>query len=125
MRKLATAMLGALALSGLALGSAVAADKKVEKATKEVAIKVLSDDAKVRVFEATYVPGSGNSSPPASSTRVVRAIKPGQLTRIYPDGKTEVVNWKAGMVQVLGPGPAYTTKNTGKSVLQLYVVVVK
>jgi len=119
MRRLVTASLSAaaLVLSGLMAGAALGQDK--------VSIKVLSEDAKVRVFEATYAPGAENPSPPSSTTRVVRALTAGTLERRYADGKKETVNWKPGMVQVLPPSGAYTTKNVGKTKLQLYVVAVK
>src|SRR6266850_5955654 len=119
MRRLVTASLSAaaLVLSGLMANAALAQDK--------VAIKVLSEDAKVRVFEATYAPGAENPSPPSSTTRVVRALTAGTLERRYADGKKEKVDWKPGMVQVLPPSGAYTTKNVGKTKLQLYVVAVK
>ena len=61
----------------------------------------------------------------ACRQRVVRALTAGTLERRYADGKKETVNWKPGMVQVLPPSGAYTTKNVGKTKLQLYVVAVK
>ena len=123
MKKLAIAMLGALALSGLVMGSAVAQDKK---AAPKVAVKEIANNEKVRVFETTYAPGAENDAPPASATRVVRVLKGGELTRIYADGKKEKLDYsKVGSVHVFGPSPAYTTKNTGKTTLQLYVVVAK
>ena len=72
-----------------------------------------------------YAPGAENPSPPSTTTRVVRALTAGTLERRYADGKKETVNWKPGMVQVLPPSGAYTTKNVGKTKLQLYVVAVK
>src|SRR5438309_1689279 len=83
MRRLVTASLSAaaLVLSGLMADAALSQDK--------VSIKVLSENDKVRVFEATYAPGAENPSPP------------------------------------LPPSGAYTTKNVGKTKLQLYVVAVK
>ena len=119
MRSFVTASLSAAAfvISGLMAGTALAQDK--------VAIKVLSEDAKVRVFEATYAPGAENPSPPSSTTRVVRALTAGTLERRYADGKKDTVNWKPGMVQVLPPSGAYTTKNVGNTELKLYVVAVK
>ena len=125
MKHLATAALGALAISGLMMGGAIAQDRKMDKAAPKVAIKVISENDKVRVFESTYAPGAENPSPPSSNIRVVRALKAGQLQRIYADGKKETTDWKPGMVQVLMPSGAYTTKNVGKTTLQLYVVVVK
>ena len=119
MRRLVTASLSAAAFvfSGLMAGAALSQDK--------VSIKVLSENDKVRVFEATYAPGAENPSPPSSTTRVVRALTAGTLERRYADGKKETVNWKPGMVLVLPPSGAYTTKNVGKTKLQLYVVSVK
>jgi len=127
MRRLVTASLSAAALvfSGLMADAALSQDKKAEKAASKVSIKVLSENDKVRVFEATYAPGAENPSPPSSTTRVVRALTAGTLERRYADGKKETVNWKPGMVQVLPPSGAYTTKNVGKTKLQLYVVAVK
>ena len=127
MRKLVIASLGALAfaLSGLIVNGAIAQHKKAGKAASQVQIKVISENDKVRVFEATYVPGAENPSPPSSATRVVRALTAGTLERRYADGKIDKVDWKPGMVQVLPPSGAYTTKNVGKTKLQLYVVAVK
>jgi len=45
--------------------------------------------------------------------------------RRYADGKKETVAWKAGMVQVVPPSGAYTTKNIGKTEIRLYVVQLK
>jgi len=115
----------AVMLAGAAAIPAVAQDKKAEKAAPQVQIKVLSENDKVRVFEATYEPGAENPSPPSSTTRVVRALTAGSLERRYADGKKEKVDWKPGMVQVLPPSGAYTTKNVGNTKLQLYVVAVK
>ena len=127
MKALVTAALSAAAFlfSGLMIDGAVAQDKKADKAASQVVIKVLSENDKVRVFEATYAPGAENPSPPSSTTRVVRALTAGTLERRYADGKKEKVDWKPGMVQVLPPSGAYTTKNVGKTKLQLYVVAVK
>jgi hypothetical protein len=119
MRSLVTASLGAAAfvIAGLMAGAALSQDK--------VSMKVIAENDKVRVFEATYAPGAENPSPPASTTRVVRALTAGTLERRYADGKKDTVDWKPGMVQVLPPAGAYTTKNVGKTELKLYVVAVK
>jgi hypothetical protein len=115
----------ALMMAGVAVNPAVAQGKKAEKAAPVVQIKVLSENEKVKVFEATYEPGAENPSPPSSATRVVRALTAGTLERRYADGKKDKVDWKPGMVQVLSPAGAYTTKNVGKTKLLLYVVAVK
>ena len=122
MRKLAAAMLGVFALSSLFLGGALAQEKK---AAPKVAIKVITENDKVRVYEATYAPGAENTSVATSATRVVRGLKGGKLQRIFPDGKKEVIDWKPGKVEVIAPGPTYSTKNIGKSTIQLYVVQLK
>lgn len=128
MRRLVSTSLAvaALAFLGLMSDAAIAQDKaKAEKGASKVAIKPISENDKVKVFEATYAPGAENTSVPSSATRVVRALKGGTLERRYADGKKEVVEWKPGMVQVLGATGAYTTKNIGKSEIQLYVVQLK
>jgi hypothetical protein len=55
----------------------------------------------------------------------VRALKGGTLQRTYADGKKEQVVYKTGDVRINEPGPAYTTKNIGKSEVKLYVVRLK
>ena len=128
MRRLVTASLGvaAFVLSGLALDAAIAQDKaKAAKEAPKVAIKVITENAKVRVYEATYVPGAENTAVASSTMRVVRGLKGGTLERRYADGKKEKVEWKAGMVQVVPPSGAYTTKNIGKTEIRLYVVQLK
>ena len=110
---------------GVAANPAIAQDKKAEKAAPQVQFKVFSENDKVKVYEATYVPGAENPSPPYPMTRVVRALTNGTLERRYADGKIEKVEWKQGMVQVLPPSGAYTNKNIGKTTLRLYVVVLK
>lgn len=128
MRKFATASLGVLAfmLSGMMVSSAIAQDKmKAEKAAPKVVIKVLQENDKVRVYEATYARGAENTSVASTTMRVVRGLKGGTLERRYADGKKETVEWKAGMVQVVPVSGAYTTKNVGKTEIQLYVVQLK
>ena len=127
MRRLITASLGAaaLVLSGLTPDAAIAQDKKAAKAAPSVVIKVLSENDKVRVYEATYAPGAENTSVASSTMRVVRGLKGGTLERRYADGKKETVEWKAGMVQVVPISGAYTTKNVGKTEIHLYVVQLK
>ncbi len=128
MRRLVTASLGvaAFVLSGLMLNAASAQDKtKMDKGAPKVAIKVITENDKVKVFESTYVPGAENTAVASSTMRVVRALKGGTLERRYADGKKEKVEWKAGMVQIVPPSGAYTTKNIGKTTLQVYVVQLK
>ena len=109
----------------LAGGSAVGQEKA--KAPQVVQKKYLEND-KVRVVEFTYAPGAENSSVPRDA-RVVRALTSGTLMRIYPDGKTEKVEWKAGEARffpaVAGAVPQYKTRNVGKTKLVLYLVVLK
>jgi hypothetical protein len=127
MRRLVTASLGvaAFVLSGLALNAAIAQDKKADKGAPKATIKVVAENDKVRAFETTYAPGAENTAVPRSSVRVVRALKGGTLQRTYADGKKENVVYKAGDVRINQPGPAYTTKNVGKTEIRLYVVQLK
>ena len=127
MRKLITATVGvaAFVLSGLALNAAVAQDKKAEKGAAKATMKVVAEDKKVRAYEVTFAPGAENTSVPASSVRVVRALAGGTLERTYKDGKKEKVVYKTGEVKINDVSPAFTTKNIGQSEIKLYVVQVK
>ena len=114
-RTLAAALLG---LTAAFVAAAIAANPSVK-------VKVLIDDDKVKVYEATYAPGAENKGVVSSSMRIVRCLKPGTLELTYADGKKEKRQWKAGQVREVKPGPAYTTKNIGKSEMVLYVVQLK
>ena len=99
----------------------MAAKKMEKKATGKPTVKEIAKNNKVHVFEVTYKPGDESDSvqrPPA----VVRALKGGTLTRIYPDGKKETVAYKTGEVKVFEARPAYVVKNAGNSSIVLYVV---
>jgi hypothetical protein len=119
----AAAMMSAAAL---ALATpAYAQDKKADKGTSKVTMKVLTDNEKVRAYEVTFAPGAENTAVPSKDTRVVRALSGGTLERTYTDGKKEKVVYKTGDVRVNNPSPAYTVKNIGKTEIRLYVVQVK
>jgi hypothetical protein len=113
----------AFALVAVAASPAIAQDKAKAGAAK---ITVLTENDKVRVFEAQFKPGDENKAVPSSLSRVVRALKGGTLMRTYADGKTQNVEWKTGEVRfVEAEKTAYTTKNVGKSDIHLYIVVLK
>ena len=124
MRTPAAALLGllipAFLAAAIAVNPAIAQDK-----APSVKMKVLIDDDKVKVYEATYAPGAENKGVASSSMRIVRAMTSGTLELTYADGKKEKRPWKAGQVREVKPGPAYTTKNISKSELKLYVVQLK
>ena len=124
MRTPAAALLGllipAFLAAGIAVNPAIAQDK-----APSVKMKVLIDDDKVKVYEATYAPGAENKGIASTTMRIVRGLKGGTLQRTYADGKKEKRPWKAGQVREVKPGPAYTTKNISKTELQLYVVQLK
>jgi hypothetical protein len=98
-----------------------------EKGIGVQVVKIVDND-KVLVIENHYKPGAENSNVPRSA-RVVRALTSGTLMRIYPDGKTEKVEWKAGEARFfpasVGDVPQYKTRNVGKTELVLYLVVLK
>ena len=126
-------VVAAFVWSGLIAGSALAQEKAKaptqEKAKAEkgaAAQKIIVDNEKVRVIEATFKPGDENKAVPSASSRVVRALKGGTLLRTYADGKTQKVEWKTGEARfVEAEKTAFTTKNVGKTEVQLYVVVLK
>ena len=86
--------------------------------------KVFLDNDQVRVFEVTFKPGDAGANV-ARPQRVIRPLKGGTLTLIYPDGKKEKLVWKTGEVKVREATPPYIPKNEGKSDIVLYVVYVK
>jgi hypothetical protein len=124
MKKLVSFLVGivvpAFLIAGGMANSAVA-QGKAAKAT----VKVLLENDKVRVYEVAFKPGAENTGVVATSSRIVRALKGGTNQRIYPDGKKENIVWKTGEVKFVEPGPAYTTKNIGKTELRLYIVQLK
>jgi len=123
MRRLVTATLAAA--FALTAPIALAQDKKADKGAPKATMKVIAENAKVRAYEVTFAPGAENTSVPASSTRVVRALAGGTLERTYTDGKKEKVSYKTGEVRINEVSPAFTTKNVGKNEIKLYVVQVK
>jgi hypothetical protein len=126
MRKLVTTSLSAAALifSGFIVGSAIGQDKKADKGAPKAVIKVVAENPKVIATETSYAPGA-ESSTSRAEVRVVRALSGGTLQRTYADGKKEQVVYKTGQVRINEPGPAYTTKNIGKTAVKLYVVRLK
>jgi hypothetical protein len=90
----------------------------------EPVIKVYYENDAVRIFDVTFRPGdqAANIERPL---RVIRVLKGGTLTLIYPDGKKEKLMWKTGEVKVRQATPQYAPKNEGKSDIRLYVVYVK
>ena len=126
MRKLAAASLSLLVsaflVTGTVVDSAVAQDKAGKPSVK---ITVLLENDKVKAYESTYPPGAENTAVATSALRIVRALNGGTLQRSYADGRKEDVAWKPGEVKQIAPGPAYTTKNIGKTPLHLYVVQLK
>jgi hypothetical protein len=116
---------GAMSISLLFGGHAMAQDKKAEKGkAPERVQKVLIDSDAFRVTETTYPPGSSSMIQPIH--RVTRALKGGTLVRTYSDGKKETVTWKDGEAkeQPAAPTP-YTLTNPGKSAVVLYTVSIK
>ena len=114
----------AVCVSLLVAGPAVAQDKKGK--IPERTQKVLIDNATFRVTETTYPPGGGTNSPTQPGHRVTRALKGGQLERIYADGKKEMVTWKEGEAREQPAAKApYNLRNPGKSEVVLYTVSLK
>ena len=125
--------LGLLVAASLAFVSSgiPAAEKDKAKDAKPVPaekgkpeIKVLFNNDKVRVLEVTFKPGD-EAPNVARPLRVVRALKGGTLTRIYPDGKKEEIAFETGEVKIFEASPAYIYKNEGKSDLVHFITFVK
>ena len=125
MSKFAGVLAGLLVPALLVAVPATAQEKAAKAEQGKPVMKVLAEDAKVKVWELHYKPGDTNTSPPAGNTRVVRVLKGGEQLWTFADGKTQKNVYKTGEVRVLGPGPQFTSKNVGKSDIVLYVVMVK
>ena len=126
MKKLISFVVGLLVPAFMMAGGMANSAEAQEKLAKaSVKPKVLLENAKVRVYEVTYEPGDENTGIVSTATRIIRPLKGGTLQLTYADGKKETVVRKAGKPYMLEPGPAYVTKNIGKTVIRLYVVQLK
>jgi quercetin dioxygenase-like cupin family protein len=94
----------------------VATDGKAE-------IKVLLENAKVKVYEVTFKPGDAAPSQ-LRPNRVIHYQTPGKLTRIYPDGKLEDRTFTAGDT-VWIEAATYAVKNTGMTTVKLMGIELK
>jgi hypothetical protein len=126
-------LVSAFMLAGVVASPAMAQDKAKDtkaapaaKAEKgKPTIKVLLENAKVKVYEVTYKPGDANTAIATTTTRVVRALTAATTQWTFADGKKETKVRKAGDVWMAEPGPAYTNTNIGKTVFKIYVVQLK
>jgi hypothetical protein len=87
-------------------------------------VNVLLENDAVRVYEASIPAGAEGPNIPRPY-RIGRALQGATVQRIYADGKTETVQWKAGEVKELGPDRQYKPKNIGKTNFLIYVVEIK
>ena len=100
-------------------------DAKAVKAEKgKAAVKVLFENDKVRVFEATLKPGD-EAANVARPFRILRALKGGTIQRTWADGKVDKVVYKTGEVKALEADKPFTPKNIGKSDIVFYIVQLK
>ena len=91
---------------------------------KKATVNVLLENNAVRVYEASIPAGAEAANIPRPY-RIGRALQGATMQRIYADGKTETLEWKAGEVKALGPDRQYKPKNVGKTDFLIYVVEVK
>ena len=91
---------------------------------KKATVNVLLENNAVRVYEASIPAGAEAANIPRPY-RIGRALQGATIQRIYADGKTETVQWKAGEVKALGPDRQYKPKNIGKTDFLIYVVEIK
>ncbi|SMG59499.1 hypothetical protein SAMN06265784_11374 [Paraburkholderia susongensis] len=114
-------------LSAGGLSPAMAEDKAMDTKGDRVE-KILLENDKVQVREATWKPGQIRAVETVGN-RVVRVKKGGTLLRIYLYGKTNEIVFKTGDVKWFdesnGSTTAYSIKNVGKTEVVLYAVVLK
>jgi hypothetical protein len=125
-------------VAGLAATPVMAQDKGKDAKAAPAAVaekgkntvRVLLDNAKVKVIERTYRPGDVNDGTElTTSYRVNHTVKGGTLERTYASGKKEKIEVKSGMVRFLEPaknaGEKYTTKNVGNTEIVSVVTELK
>jgi len=101
------------------------AQEKAKAEKGKAVVKVLHEDARVRVTETTFKPGDVGPSL-VRGFRVVRALRNGTLERNFTDGRKEKFERKAGEVNVLGPDKqAFFVRNIGKADYVTYGVTIK
>jgi hypothetical protein len=126
---LARLLIPAFTVAAVIAAPAMAQDKKAEMkmgkaAAGQVMIKEVTQNDKLRAYEATFKPG--DVSPSAKRPmRAVRALKGGTLERTYEDGKKETIPWKTGEARIISEERPYAVKNIGKGVVHLYIVNIK
>jgi len=87
--------------------------------------KVLVDNSRVIVGEATWAPGTHNANV-ARPARVIRGLVGGTLTVIYADGRTEKRTFEPGGVHYFEPDTvANYLRNDGTSEVKVYYVFLK
>jgi quercetin dioxygenase-like cupin family protein len=91
---------------------------------KKATVNVRLENSAVRVYEARIPAGAEGANIPRPY-RIGRALQGATMQRIYADGKTETLEWKAGDVKALGPDRQYKPKNIGKTNFLIYVVEIK
>jgi hypothetical protein len=116
-----------LLVASLGLAAASPQDKPDMMASTAVEgkaeIKVLLENAKVKVFEITFRPGDISQSQ-LRPNRVVHYKTSGKLTRIYPDGKMVDRTFTAGDTAWI-EADTYAVKNTGMMTVKLMIIEVK
>jgi len=107
-------------------GAAMAAEQTYpgpQEAAPNVYKQVFEND-RVRVSEITFNPGDKAAMHTHVYPHVVYVLEGGQLTMTHPDGKSNVVNAKAGDVIWMGP-ETHEAVNTGTTKLRATVTEIK
>jgi hypothetical protein len=120
---LVTVLLPVLLAAGTYGNVAMAQEQATATSAKEETT-VLAENEQFQVIEERFGPGA-ESDNVARPPRVVRAVKGGTLQRIFPEGKTDVSEWKTDEVRMAGATPPYITKNVGSTDIVLYTVRLK
>jgi hypothetical protein len=123
MRFVVGMVIPAFILAGMVASPAMAQEKAKASAKGEVSVKVLFENAKVKVTENRF-PAGGVSPSSARPGRVVHTLKGGTFLRTHPDGKKITVVTKTGETRWL-EAETYEVKNVGKSEIVLHVVIPK
>jgi mannose-6-phosphate isomerase-like protein (cupin superfamily) len=116
-----TAVVGLVVVAGQA---APGAGAQAQAAMKEPAIKVLLENAQVRVREVTFAPGAGDThTHPYAHVGVI--LTKGQLTFADKGKPEETVSFEAGSAGYREAKVTHLVRNPGKEPMKVIEVEVK
>ena len=114
-----------LAVSSTAFAQGMAMEKGgAMKAAGQSTRKVIAENEKVRVTDSVARPGEGTAMQAREGT-VYHYVTGGTFERTFSDGSKDVVTRKTGETVLITEKRPYSTKNVGKTTVQVIAVQTK